>query len=86
MNISMHFEGYPEKIIMEALRQGVVKTKAEALRLGLLELNDKYGLVSTNLEEKELQQDVAEFDRMAERIASGKTKLNRAKNIDEIFA
>ena len=49
MNISMRFEGYSAQIIAEALRQGIVKTKAEALRLGLLELNDKYGLVASDL-------------------------------------
>lgn len=86
MNISMHFEGYTERIIDEALRQGIVKTKAEALRLGLLELNQKYGLVATNLEEKELAQDIAEFDRMEKRLAQGKTKLHRAKSIDDIFS
>ena len=85
MNISMHFEGYAEKIIDEALRQGLAKTKAEALGLGLLELNDKYGLIASDLEEKELQQDIREFDRMEKRIASGKTKLHRAKSIEEIF-
>lgn len=85
MNISMHFEGYVEKIIEEALRQGIVKTKAEALRLGLLELNDKYGLVASDLEQKELEQDIAEFDRMEKRIESKKTRLHKAKSIDEIF-
>ncbi len=85
MNISMHFEGYAEKIIAEALRQGIAKTKAEALRLGLLELNDKYGLVASNLEQKELEQDMVEFDRMEKRIAAKKTKLHKAKGIDEIF-
>jgi len=86
MNISMRFEGYSAQIIAEALRQGIVKTKAEALRLGLLELNDKYGLVASDLEQRELQQDIAEIARMEKRIASGKTKLHRAKSIDEIFA
>ncbi|MFH1107502.1 MAG: hypothetical protein V1787_06450 [Candidatus Micrarchaeota archaeon] len=86
MNISMHFEGYTEKIIAEALRQGIVKTKAEALRLGLLELNQKYGLVASDLEQKELEEDIAEFDRMEKRMASGIAKVRRAKSIDEIFA
>lgn len=86
MNISMHFEGYIAKIIDEALKQGVVKTKAEALRLGLLELNQKYGLVATDLEQRELEMDLAEFDRMEKRIATGKTRLHRAKSVDEIFA
>lgn len=86
MNISMHFEGYVAKIIEEAQRQGLVKTKAEALRLGLLELNQKYGLVATDLEQRELEMDLAEFDRMEKRIAKGKTKLHRAKHIEDIFA
>ncbi|MFH1780046.1 MAG: hypothetical protein ABH803_02790 [Candidatus Micrarchaeota archaeon] len=85
MNISMHFEGYSEKIIAEALKQGIVKTKAEALRLGLLELNQKYGLVATNLEELELQQDLKEIDRIEKAIKTGKTKLYKAKSLDEIF-
>ncbi len=86
MNISMHFEGYIEKIIDEALKQGIAKTKAEALRLGLLELNQKYGLVATNLEQRELEMDLAEIDRMKKRIATGKTKLHRIRDVDEIFA
>jgi len=85
MNISMHFEGYSEKIIDAALRQGLVKTKAEALRLGLLELNQRYGLVATELEQRELDADIAEFDRMEKRIAQGKTKLRQAKAVADIF-
>jgi hypothetical protein len=85
LNISMHFEGYVEKIIDEALKQGVVKTKAEALRLGLLELNQKYGLVATDMEQRELEMDLAEFDRMEKRISQGKTKLHRVKRVEEIF-
>jgi hypothetical protein len=81
----MHFEGYVEKIIEAALKQGIAKTKAEALRLGLLELNQKYGLVVTDMEQRELEMDLAEFDRMEKRIAQGKTKLHKVKSIDEIF-
>jgi len=86
MNISMHFEGYIARIIEEAQKQGLVKTKAEALRLGLLELNQKYGLVATDLEQRELEMDLAEFDRMETRIKSGKSKLHRAKSVDDVFA
>jgi len=85
MNICMRFEGFPEKIIDEALKQGLVKTKAEALRLGLLELNQKYGLVATQMEQRELEMDLAELDRMEKRIASGQSKLHRAKSPDDIF-
>lgn len=82
----MNFEGYIENIIDAALKQGIAKTKAEALRLGLLELNDKYGLVQTEAEQRELEMDLAEIDRMEKRIASGKTKLHRAKKIGDIFS
>ena len=85
MSISMNFEGYIARIIDEALRQGIVKTKAEALRLALLELNEKYALVSTNIEEIELQRDLREFSRMERGIASGSVKLRRAKSINDIF-
>jgi hypothetical protein len=85
MNISMHFEGYSERIIDAALRQGLAKTKAEALRLGLLELNQRYGLVETELELRELDADIAEFDRMEKRISQGKTKLRRANTVSDIF-
>ncbi len=82
----MHFEGYIEKIIDEAQKQGIVKTKSEALRLGLLELNQKYGLVETSMEQRELEMDLAEMARIEKRIKQGKTKLHRAKSIEDIFA
>ncbi|HLD76460.1 MAG TPA: hypothetical protein VI874_05540 [Candidatus Norongarragalinales archaeon] len=85
MNISMHFEGFPEKIIQEALNQGLAKTKAEALRLALLELNQKYGLVASELEQRELEMDIAEFDRMERALKAGSTKIRKAKSVDELF-
>jgi len=84
MNISMHFEGYVENIINEAVRKGIVKTKAEALRAGLLELNDKYCLVPA-LDELENQMDYAEIDRIEARIKSGKEKVRRVRNVEGLF-
>ena len=85
MNISMHFEGYVEKIINEALAKGIAKTKAEALRLGLLELNEKYALIPTGVDALELMQDIAEIERIERDIKSGKEKLHKAKTVEEIF-
>lgn len=85
LNISMHFTGFVEKIIEEAVRKGVVKTKAEALRLGLLELNEKYCLVPTRLEEIELAEDLKEIERIERDLASGKEKIHRVKNVDDLF-
>ncbi|MBI5159590.1 hypothetical protein HY992_05720 [Candidatus Micrarchaeota archaeon] len=47
MNMNVKFTGVMEKIIAEAIKQGLVKTKTEALRLGLLTLNEKYTLMET---------------------------------------
>ncbi len=85
MNLTMNFEGYIEQIIERALKTGIVKTKAEALRLGLLELNDKYHLVSKNADELELKEDTAEITRIEKDIKSGKEKLHRARNVEALF-
>ena len=73
MYITMRFEGYVEKIVDAALAKGVVKTMAEAIRLGLLELNDKYLLMPTNLSEDE--QDLRDALEVDARIRAGKEKL-----------
>ena len=85
MNLSMHFTGYTEKIIEAAVKSGVVKTKAEALRLGLLELNSKYGLVPQKIDQQELEQDLLELKRIESDIKSGKEKLHKAKNVEDLF-
>ncbi|QLJ53429.1 MAG: hypothetical protein Sv326_1254 [Candidatus Fermentimicrarchaeum limneticum] len=74
MNITMRFEGYVEQIIDEAVKKGIVKTKAEALRLGVLQLNEKYHLISQNLSEDE--EDLSLAIRIDERIKAGKEKIN----------
>ncbi len=84
MNISMHFEGYVEKVIAEAVRTGIAKTKAEALRLGVLELNDKYQLVRNRMEQEELEEDLREIARIERDIKTGKEKVHRVKNISEL--
>jgi len=73
MNVTMRFDGYVERIIDEAVKRGVVKTKAEALRLGVLQLNEKYHLVSQNLSEDE--EDLNLAIKIDERIKAGKEKV-----------
>jgi len=84
MNISMHFEGYIERIINEAVLQGVAKTKAEALRAALLELNDKYALVPS-LDELENMADFGEIARVEQRIKAGKEKVHKIKDIEKLL-
>lgn len=84
--ITMTFEGYIAKIIKEALRRGLVKTKAEALRLGLLELNDKYRLVPRKLskaEEERLEARLAE--KIMQRVREGKEKLHGEKELWKVL-
>ncbi len=83
MNISMHFEGFMEEIIEGLLEKGIAKTKAEALRLGLLELNDKYQLVGAD---RELKADILEISRIERDIKTGKEKVYPVKNVDELLA
>lgn len=83
MNITMRFEGYVEQIIDAAVEKGVVKTKAEALRLGVLELNDKYGLVTKKLSEDE--EDIRLAERIEADIASGKEKVHKLKKVSDLF-
>jgi Arc/MetJ-type ribon-helix-helix transcriptional regulator len=84
MNISMHFEGYIEKIIKEAVQQGVAKTKAEALRTALLELNDKYALVPS-LDELENMADMEEISKIESRLKAGKEKVHKVRDIEKLL-
>jgi len=84
VNISMHFEGYTEEILREALARGLVKTKAEALRLGLLELNNKYGLIPP-FNEMEYLEDLESIRKIERDIKTGKEKVRRVGSIDDLF-
>ncbi|OIO20797.1 hypothetical protein COV61_01130 [Candidatus Micrarchaeota archaeon CG11_big_fil_rev_8_21_14_0_20_47_5] len=43
-NMSVNFEGYVEEVMGRAIKRGIVKTKIEALRLGLILLDEKFKL------------------------------------------
>lgn len=77
MNVNIKFQGMAEKIVEEAIRQGYASTKTEALRLGVLELNNHYKL----LEKLEDEEDIRRADEIVERIESGKEKLHSEKEI-----
>ena len=83
MYVTMKFEGYIGSIMEAALKRGLAKTKAEALRLGLLELNDKYHLISTNLSEDE--EDICELARIEQDVNQGKERIDKAKSVKELF-
>lgn len=83
MNLSIEFKGYLEEIIEKAINKGIVKTRAEAIRLGLLELDKEYHLVEPDyhpVDELPLKEEFIE-----ELLKRKKEKAKKAKNIDELF-
>ncbi len=78
MHSTMKFEGLIDRILAEAVRQGLAKTKIEALRLGAIELNNKYDLIN---EAREEQEDVAYIRKARRDIASGKLKILSEKEL-----
>ena len=78
MHSTMKFEGLIDDILAEAVKQGLAKTKAEALRLGVVELNNKYELIQNRREEEE---DVEYIRKARMEIASGKLKLHSEKEL-----
>jgi len=42
MNLTVKFDGHVASVIDQLVEKGVVATKTEALRLGVLELEEKY--------------------------------------------
>ena len=42
MNITINIDGHMNNILENLIKRGIVKTKSEAIRLGLLNLEDKY--------------------------------------------
>ncbi len=73
MNVNIRFEGALERILDEAIRKGYASTKTEALRLGVLELNNRYRL----LERMEDEADLREAERVMDEVRSGKQKMHR---------
>ncbi|MFA6214540.1 MAG: hypothetical protein WC717_04660 [Candidatus Micrarchaeia archaeon] len=81
MYTTVKFEGLIDSILEQAIRQGLVKTKMEGLRLGVLELNNKYRLTEQMIEEKEAKEDIAYVREAERKIARGKLKLRGEKEL-----
>ena len=78
MHSTLKFEGLMDQILSEAVRQGLAKTKVEALRLGVVELNNKYDLIQNMREEEE---DLKYIRTARKNIARGKLKLLSEKEL-----
>ncbi|OIO24465.1 hypothetical protein AUJ14_06280 [Candidatus Micrarchaeota archaeon CG1_02_55_22] len=69
--MNVRFTGAVEQILDEAVKRGYAATKTDALRLGVLELNNRYKL----LEAAEDYEDILRADEIMGRVAAGKEKL-----------
>lgn len=78
----MKFEGLMDRILDEAVKQGLAKTKMEAVRMGVIELDNKYRLTSDALED---QQDISYINSARKKIASGKLKLRSEVELRKVL-
>lgn len=77
--VNVDFEGATAKILEGAVKRGYAKTKAEALRLAVLTLNEHYGF----LEAEEEYADAKDVVRVESEIASGKQKWLTQKEFEK---
>ena len=82
MHSVMKFEGLMDRILDEAVRQGLAKTKMEAVRMGVIELDNKYNLTTEALEDRE---DIAYIRSARKKIASGSLRLRSEAELHKIL-
>ncbi len=73
MQSVVRFEGVVDKLLTQMIKQGYYKTKTEALRAGVLELADRYGLLPHQRHADEMAS--RKMDKIDAEIKAGKRKL-----------
>jgi hypothetical protein len=76
MYTTIKFEGVIDKILEKAVESGLAKTKVEALRISVLELERRYDLLKT--EDKFAVKKMRQIDK---EIKSGKRKVLSEKEV-----
>lgn len=85
MNMTVKFEGHVADVIDRLVEKGVVATKTEALRLGVLRLEADY-LKEEEMERKFDEWAVKEVERLDALKKAGKSKIYTQEELDEIMA
>lgn len=62
MHATIRFTGVIEKILDEAVHEGIAKTKTEALRMAVLQLNDRYNLLEKSQHEQQVVRKMQKID------------------------
>ena len=78
MKTTIEVTGFPELVLEKAVELGIARSKTDALRIGILELNDKFRLVQ-NAEDELVAKKVQKIE---EEIASGKRKT---ESLEQVF-
>lgn len=79
METVVRFGGIVEEVLNELLHAGYFKTKAEAIRAGVLGLGKEYNILN------ELRSDLKYAQEIDWEIKSGKIKLGTEKELQEII-
>ena len=74
MNLTVKFDGHISDVIDRLVEKGVVSTKTEALRLGVLRLEEEY-LKDDELERRFDEKMAKELNEYDKRIKAGKVKF-----------
>lgn len=85
MNLTVKFDGHVSDVIDRLVEKGVVSTKTEALRLGVLRLEAEY-LKDEELERRFDEWAVKEVERLDALRKTGKSKVYTQEEFDKIMA
>jgi len=77
MKTTIEITGFPELVLERAVELGIARSKTDALRIGILELNDKFRLVQ-NVEDELV---VKKMKKISDGINSGKIKTETLKDV-----
>ena len=82
MNLTVKFDGHVSDVIERLVEKGVVATKTEALRLGVLRLEAEY-LKDEELERRFDEKMAKELNELDKRIKKGEVKFYNQEEFDK---
>ncbi|OIO20823.1 hypothetical protein COV61_01625 [Candidatus Micrarchaeota archaeon CG11_big_fil_rev_8_21_14_0_20_47_5] len=82
MNLTVRFTGHVANVIEELVARGIASTKTEALRLGVLKLEEEY-LNDNEIERRFDESAVREVQRQEGLIKKGKMKVYSQKEFEK---
>lgn len=78
MKTTIEITGFPERVLERAVELGIARSKTDALRMGVFELNNKFRLIQS-VEDGLV---VRKVQRIEEEISSGKRKT---ESLDDVL-